>query len=122
MNFVGAMPIRSYTPSWDSNPMRAMAYPATPAPAPKTIFLRLPGISFGRPWMSTNRAARELAESAMALVSPHPSSVGLRAPPPSHAGVARVGFASFANRGGWGQALRLALRPDGCAQPTTSDP
>ncbi|WP_157048627.1 hypothetical protein [Verminephrobacter eiseniae] len=35
---------------------------------------------------------------------------------------AHRGVASLANTLGMGCALRLALRSDGCAQPTTSDP
>ncbi|WP_265259805.1 hypothetical protein [Verminephrobacter eiseniae] len=34
---------------------------------------------------------------------------------------AHRGVASLANTRGMGCALRLALRSDGCAQPTTSD-
>ncbi|WP_265701695.1 hypothetical protein [Verminephrobacter eiseniae] len=35
---------------------------------------------------------------------------------------AHRGVASLANTARYGQAMRLALRSDGCAQPTTSDP
>ncbi|WP_265659402.1 hypothetical protein [Verminephrobacter eiseniae] len=35
---------------------------------------------------------------------------------------AHRGVASLANTLGMGCAMRLALRSDGCAQPTTSDP
>ncbi|WP_265685484.1 hypothetical protein [Verminephrobacter eiseniae] len=35
---------------------------------------------------------------------------------------AHRGLASLANTLGMGRAMRLALRSDGCAQPTTSDP
>ncbi|WP_157048396.1 hypothetical protein [Verminephrobacter eiseniae] len=35
---------------------------------------------------------------------------------------AHRGVASLANTLGIGGAMRLALRSDGCAQPTTSDP
>ncbi|WP_265685469.1 hypothetical protein [Verminephrobacter eiseniae] len=35
---------------------------------------------------------------------------------------AHRGVASLANTDRYGQAMRLALRSDGCAQPTTSDP
>ncbi|WP_265701698.1 hypothetical protein [Verminephrobacter eiseniae] len=34
---------------------------------------------------------------------------------------AHRGVASLANTARYGQAMRLALRSDGCAQPTTSD-
>ncbi|WP_265297510.1 hypothetical protein [Verminephrobacter eiseniae] len=49
-------------------------------------------------------------------MSRHRSSVGPRLAIEAHRGVA-----SLANSLGMGCALRLALRSDGCAQPTTSD-
>src|SRR6218665_2577632 len=52
-----------------------------------------------------------------ALVSRHRSSVGLRWPSKRIAALHRLPIQL-----GMGCAMRLALRSDGCAQPTTSDP
>ncbi|WP_265659453.1 hypothetical protein [Verminephrobacter eiseniae] len=54
---------------------------------------------------------------ADALVSRHRSSVGLRWPSKRIAALHRLPIQL-----GMGCAMRLALRSDGCAQPTTSDP
>src|SRR6218665_2153731 len=51
------------------------------------------------------------------LVSRHRSSVGLRWPSKRIAALHRLPIQL-----GIGRAMRLALRSDGCAQPTTSDP
>ncbi|WP_265685490.1 hypothetical protein [Verminephrobacter eiseniae] len=51
------------------------------------------------------------------LVSRHRSSVGLRWPSKRIAALHRLPIQL-----GMGCAMRLALRSDGCAQPTTSDP
>ncbi|WP_265659371.1 hypothetical protein [Verminephrobacter eiseniae] len=53
---------------------------------------------------------------AATLVSRHRSSVGLRWPSKRIAALHRLPIQI-----GMGCALRLALRSDGCAQPTTSD-
>ncbi|WP_409374645.1 hypothetical protein [Verminephrobacter eiseniae] len=50
------------------------------------------------------------------LVSRHRSSVGLRWPSKRIAALHRLPIQI-----GMGGAMRLALRSDGCAQPTTSD-
>jgi len=54
---------------------------------------------------------------APSLVSRHRSSVGLRWPSKRIAALHRLPIQL-----GMGCAMRLALRSDGCAQPTTSDP
>ncbi|WP_265685552.1 hypothetical protein [Verminephrobacter eiseniae] len=51
------------------------------------------------------------------LVSRHRSSVGLRWPSKRSAALHRLPIQI-----GMGCAMRLVLRSDGCAQPTTSDP
>ncbi|WP_157048409.1 hypothetical protein [Verminephrobacter eiseniae] len=53
----------------------------------------------------------------LCLVSRHRSSVGLRWPSKRIAALHRLPIQL-----GMGCAMRLALRSDGCAQPTTSDP
>ncbi|WP_265304148.1 hypothetical protein [Verminephrobacter eiseniae] len=50
-------------------------------------------------------------------MSRHRSSVGLRWPSKRIAALHRLPIQL-----GMGRAMRLALRSDGCAQPTTSDP
>src|SRR6218665_309894 len=64
--------------------------------------------------------ARRVADAPSQLkqrVSRHGSSVGLRWPSKRIAALHRLPIQL-----GMGCALRLALRSDGCAQPTTSDP
>ncbi|ABM57806.1 hypothetical protein Veis_2056 [Verminephrobacter eiseniae EF01-2] len=73
----------------------------------------------GRPLLRCKPAAQcpKVARMEMKLVSRHRSSVGLRWPSKRIAALHRLPIQI-----GMGCAMRLALRSDGCAQPTTSDP
>src|SRR6218665_788960 len=68
-------------------------------------------------WSGDGPECAKKSNAAPMLVSRHRSSVGLRWPSKRIAALHRLPIQL-----GMGCAMRLALRSDGCAQPTTSDP